>query len=61
MLHLNCFLILNILLSWIIDSCLILDVAAGHSEAAAATTLLHEHEDHGEDNAGNKQRKCKKK
>ena len=56
LLHLNCILILNILQSWIIDSWLIPDVAAGHCEAAPVAAFIHEHEGQGEDNAGKKQR-----
>ena len=46
---------LQILLIWMIDSDLVPDVAAGNTKATTATTLLHEHEDHGEEDGQDKQ------
>ena len=56
-LHLHILLILNILLVWIKDFSLVLDVAAGDCETATSAALLHEEEHHGQDDGQDKEDK----
>ena len=53
--HFNSIFHLEILFIWIIDSDLVPDVATGNSEATIAAILLHEHEDHGEEDGQDEQ------